>query len=87
MRLAKSLGCRFFDFGPSDDHQPGLIRFKQSFGAEESELHFLRWTPENWKDRPERREVLAEVTRSMTDPAVSDEIAADVGALFYRFFA
>lgn len=85
--LAKSLGCRYLDLGPSDDDQPGLVRFKRNFGADEYELRFLRWTPENWVDCPERRQNLAEVTRSMTDPATPDEVAADAGAEFYRFFA
>lgn len=85
--LAKALGCRYLDLGPSDDDQPGLIRFKRGFGAEERELRFLRWTPENWSDCLQRRRILTEVTSSMTDPAVSDEVAADAGAAFYRFFA
>lgn len=87
VRVAKSLGCRYLDLGPSDNDQPGLIRFKQSFGAEEYELRFLRWTPVGWQDFPERRKVLTEFTRHMTDPAISNETAADAGSVFYRFFA
>lgn len=87
MRLAKSLGCRYLDLGPSDDDQPGLIRFKRSFGAEEEELRFLRWTPDDWTDSPERRKLLAAITRDMTDPSVSHEVAANAGSVFYRFFA
>ena len=86
VRLAKSLGCRYLDLGPSDYEQPGLIRFKRNFGAKEDELRFLRWTPENWKDCPERRKVLTEVAHHMTDPAISDEVTAEAGSAFYRFF-
>ncbi len=88
LQLAKSLGCRYLDLGPSDDDQPGLIRFKRGFGAEERELRFLRWTPETMVEiSEERRRVLSEVTRSMTDPAVPDEVASQAGSVFYRFFA
>jgi CelD/BcsL family acetyltransferase involved in cellulose biosynthesis len=87
VRLAKSQGCRYLDLGPSDDDQPGLIRFKRDFGAEESEVAFLRWTPKNWTDHPERRQLLAEFTRDMTAPAVSNQVAASAGAAFYPFFA
>ena len=44
-KLARSLGCRALDLGPSDDDQPGLIRFKRGFGAAERELTFFRWSP------------------------------------------
>lgn len=87
VRLAKLLGCRYLDLGPSDIDQPGLIRFKRGFGAEESELRFLRWVPEHWEYCPERREVLTNITHHMTDPAISNELAAAAGSAFYRFFA
>jgi len=34
MTLGRALDCRALDLGPSDDDQPGLIRFKRQFGAE-----------------------------------------------------
>jgi hypothetical protein len=35
------VATRALDLGPSDDNQPGLIRFKREFGAAERELRFL----------------------------------------------
>lgn len=87
IKAARALGCRYLDLGPSDDDQPGLIRFKRSFGAEEHELTFLRWNPEGWKPSNERRSVLSTLTSSLTDPSVSDEVAAQAGSVLYRFFA
>jgi len=85
--LAQSLGCRFLDFGPSDDDQPGLIRFKQNFGADEHELRFLRWTPPDWRETPTNRGMLGEITRRLTEPHVPDDVTARAGAALYRYFA
>ena len=41
VELACALGCRHFDFGASDDDQPGLLRFKRQFGAEEGRITAL----------------------------------------------
>jgi Acetyltransferase (GNAT) domain len=88
IRLAKSLGCSALDLGPSDDDQPGLVRFKRTFGAEELELRFLRWTPPGWQqDQPDTRRMLGEMTRLLTEPTVPDEITARAGDSLYRFFA
>ena len=88
IRLAKSLGCSALDLGPSDDDQPGLIRFKRNFGAEEHELRFARWTPPGWDPGPpDVRRMLGEMTSFLTEPGVPDDITARAGAEFYRFFA
>jgi CelD/BcsL family acetyltransferase involved in cellulose biosynthesis len=89
IRLARSMGCRSLDLGPSDDNQPGLIRFKRGFGAEEQELRFLRWTPPGWRDdrEAEARRILGEMTSLVTAPDVPDEITARGGKIFYRYFA
>jgi len=64
IELARSLGCRTLDFGPSDDDQPGLIRFKRQFGAAERELRFLRYIPPEWQDHrgDDMRRLLGELT-------------------------
>jgi len=85
--LARSVGCRYLDLGPSDDNQPGLIRFKRSFGAEEEELRFLRWSPRNWRQPVQGKKLLRDITKLMTEPALSDELTARAGELLYRFFA
>jgi lipid II:glycine glycyltransferase (peptidoglycan interpeptide bridge formation enzyme) len=87
--LAQSLGCGTLDLGPSDDDQPGLIRFKRQFGALEREVRFLRYVPPCWRDHQsdELRRVLAELSRLLTAPDTPDELTARAGALLYRFFA
>jgi CelD/BcsL family acetyltransferase involved in cellulose biosynthesis len=88
IQLAKRLGCAALDLGPSRTEQPGLIRFKRSFGAEELELRFLRWTPPDWRPQPPGGSaVLRELIDLLTDPAVPDEITARAGAALYRFLA
>jgi CelD/BcsL family acetyltransferase involved in cellulose biosynthesis len=89
IELATALGCRRLDLGPSDDDQPGLIRFKRQFGANERELRFLRLDPPGWDDRPALAvtRLLGEITRLMTRPEVPDEITAQAGTLLYRYFA
>ena len=87
--LARSLGCRRMDLGPSDEDQPGLIRFKRHFGAEEKELLFIRYTPPGWRDECEIevRHLLGSLTKIFTAPGVSDDLSSRAGTLFYRYFA
>lgn len=87
--LAASLGCRTLDLGPSDDDQPGLIRFKRAFGATERELRFLRWTPRGGAEAPAvaLRQALGDLSQRLTEPDVPDEVTAAAGAVLYRYFA
>ena len=88
IQLAKRLGCTTLDLGPSDDDQPGLIRFKQGYGAWELELRFLRWTPPDWQqDQSDTRRIMGEMTSLFTEPSVPDDVTARAGAALYRFFA
>ena len=88
VRLAKSLGCSALDLGPSDDDQPGLIRFKRNFGARERELRFLRWIPPGWpQNKLNALPMLGEMTSLFTESTVPDDITARAGAALYRFFA
>jgi CelD/BcsL family acetyltransferase involved in cellulose biosynthesis len=89
IELANTLGCRQLDLGPSDDDQPGLIRFKRQFGAQERELRFLRLAPDGWDDQPAlaQKRLLGDVTRMLTRSDVPDEVSAEAGALLYRYFA
>lgn len=86
--LARGLGCRALDLGPSDDDQPGLIRFKRGFGADDRELRFVRHVPPGWSDpAADLRRMLGGITRLFTEPQVPDAVAARAGAALYRFFA
>ena len=92
IRLAKALGCRRLDFGASDDDQPGLIRFKEQFGAVAGEIRFLRGGTAGAGGAEEgavkqARDVLSRLTALMTEPAVPDDATARAGELLYRFFA
>jgi predicted N-acyltransferase len=42
LRDAKNSGLQVFDFGRSDAHEAGLIRFKNRWGATQSSLTYLR---------------------------------------------
>ncbi len=86
---ARAVGCRRLDLGPTDDDQPGLIRFKRSFGAAERELRFLRYTPPGWRDgrTADARRLLGQLTSLLTEPDVPDDVSGRAGALLYRFFA
>ena len=87
--LARSLGCRRVDLGPSDDDQPGLIRFKRYFGAKDKELRFLSYTPPEWRDErgTEARRLFGALTDLFTAPDVPDDVTARAGALLYRYFS
>jgi CelD/BcsL family acetyltransferase involved in cellulose biosynthesis len=89
IRLARDLGCDVLDLGPSDDDQPGLVRFKRDTGAVESELRFLRWTPHASADAhaADAARMLGSVTELLTAPGVPDEVVRRAGALLYRYFA
>lgn len=89
IRLAKSRGCHRLDLGASDDDQPGLIRFKRAFGAEEKEIRHLRLVPPGWSSTRERAagKVLGEMTKVLTDPALPDDVTERGGDALYRYFA
>lgn len=89
LELAAATGCQVLDLGPSDDDQPGLIRFKRQFGAEEAEVRFLRYQPPGYDDQTglEPRRMLGDLTRLLTRADVPDEVTAEAGARLYRFFA
>jgi len=89
IRLAVARGCRRLDLGRSDDDQPGLIRFKQQFGAAEREIRLLRFTPPEYRAESgaEPRRLLATMTTLFTDPAIPDDVSAAAGTALYRYFA
>lgn len=89
IKLARALGCETLDLGPSDDDQPGLVRFKRDTGAAESELRFLNWTPPAGPDprAADAGRLLGAVTELLTSPGVPDEVVRRAGMLLYRYFA
>ena len=88
VQLAKRIGCTALDLGPSRSDQPGLVRFKHSFGAEEFLLRFMSWTPPGWRQAtPPGPGPLAQIMKVLTSPEVPDEVTARAGAALYRFLA
>ena len=88
IQLAKRLGCAALDLGPSRPDQPGLVRFKHSFGAEEFLLRFLSWTPPAGRlATPPGPGPLTHFVNVLTSPDVPDDVTARAGAALYRFFA
>ena len=88
IKLCKGNGYRQIDFGLSDYHQEGLIRFKRQFGGEEKEIRHLRYLTESMDDEIslEAKRVLGNLTGLFTDKSVPDQITAKAGEILYRFF-
>jgi CelD/BcsL family acetyltransferase involved in cellulose biosynthesis len=88
VELACALGCRRFDFGASDEDQPGLVRFKRQFGAEEGVITVLSMggPGDDPRDVAARR-VLSAMQAIFCDDAVPDAVTARAGDLLYRYFA
>jgi CelD/BcsL family acetyltransferase involved in cellulose biosynthesis len=88
IELACVLGCRRLDFGASDEDQPGLVRFKRQFGAEEGLITALSIGGQGDDPRDvAARRVLAAMQAIFCDAAVPDAVTAKAGDLLYRYFA
>lgn len=88
VELAYALGCRRLDFGASDEDQPGLVRFKRQFGAEEGVITALSMGGQ--LDDPRdvgARRVLSAMQTIFCDDAMPDAVTARAGDLLYRYFA
>jgi hypothetical protein len=78
---AKAAGLTQMDFGRSDADNPGLIAFKERWGAQPSELKYLRWS---------RKRVAAIARRRSTGvvkqlfAVMPDAILQATGRLLYR---
>lgn len=88
--LARSLGCDAIDLGPSDEDQPGLIRFKSQTGAAMDQVRTWTWTPPGWEPDPSvarLKRTLGELTGLLVQPAVDDAVVHAAGDALYRWFA
>ena len=54
-KLARSRGCRYYDWGVSDLDQPGLVAYKRKLASEERRVTVLRHTPEGFANPQCRR--------------------------------
>jgi CelD/BcsL family acetyltransferase involved in cellulose biosynthesis len=87
IQWAKERGLRLLDWGLSDLDQPGLLRFKRKWGSVERRIVTLRaGGPPIDARGAELGEVLHDLSRLLTDDSVPDEIAAQAGAVLYRYF-
>ncbi len=86
IRLAHELGCSRLDLGASDDAQPGLIRFKRNYGAEEREIRDYHYDPAAQLTPTGRRLLLNQAAGWFTSPVVPDHLTRLGGALLYRYF-
>ena len=87
IELAADLGCRLLDLGASDDDQPGLIRFKRGFGADEREIRTFVAGPPLPPAAAQLDAILREITARFTRPEVPDPVTEQAGAVLYRYFA
>jgi CelD/BcsL family acetyltransferase involved in cellulose biosynthesis len=86
IRLAHELGCTRLDLGASDDTQPGLIRFKRNYGAEEREIRDYYYDPTSQRVPGSHRAWLGQASQLLTSPFVPDHLTRRAGALLYRYF-
>ena len=88
IELACALGCRRFDFGASDEDQPGLAQFKRQFGAQEKPITVASLgRPGDAAREAAGRRLLSEAQFVFCDAAVPDAVTARAGELLYRYFA
>ena len=87
-KLARSRGCRYYDWGVSDLDQPGLVSYKRKLASEERRVTILRHTPPGFAN-PKGAEaggVLGELTQLLTRDDVPDEVTKRAGEILYRYF-
>jgi len=75
-------GASVFDMGRSDLHNPGLIAFKDHWGAARHDLTYYRFPPARRKDSSSEGNLLAAAKRLLK--VVPDPIFTAVGGLLYR---
>jgi hypothetical protein len=81
--LATERGFTTFDFGRTDLDNPGLIRFKESWGARARPLYYTSFSrPEGLTSLPPGHGLLAPVLRR--SPSIVGRV---LGELFYRYVA
>jgi lipid II:glycine glycyltransferase (peptidoglycan interpeptide bridge formation enzyme) len=88
MKLAKTRGLSFLDFGLCDWDQEGLARYKRKFGAEEKTISFLQHSPNGppTTAQKELRSLLGQMTKRFTDQLVPDAVTEGAGDDLYRLF-
>lgn len=77
----KANGMKWMDFGRSDLDNPGLIAFKDRWGAKSSELNYLRWSQKQSQDvdRKYSSGVMKRVFAMMPD-----SVLETTGRILYR---
>ncbi|MBN9737965.1 MULTISPECIES: GNAT family N-acetyltransferase [unclassified Pseudonocardia] len=85
LRWAADQGLSAMDWGLSELDQPGLVRFKRGWAAQEQRIRTLRphgtVPPHGPVDG-----LLGDLTRLLTGPEVPDCVTDQAGALLYRYF-
>ncbi len=87
MLLARGLGCRSLDLGISDLSQPGLLRYKRKFAAEERVITTYSTPSPPEPAEAQLRTTLGDLTQLLADPSLPAHVAPEAGRLLYRFFA
>ena len=88
MCVAKSRGCRSYDWGVSDLDPPGLVEYKRKLGTVERPVFVLRCTPDGYTNpaAAEAMPVLGELTGLLTRDDVPDDVTQRAGEILYRYF-
>lgn len=85
---AKERGCRLLDLGRSPVGEPGLVAFKQGFGAKDEDMYAVTYDKEGkaQENAREARRLLNDLTRLFVQESVPERVTEEAGALLYRFF-
>jgi CelD/BcsL family acetyltransferase involved in cellulose biosynthesis len=86
LRWAHDRGLRTLDWGLSDLDQPGLCAYKRNWASEEGRIRTLNTGGRPRGESADVEQLLAAITRLLTDPSVPDDVSDRAGAALYRFF-
>jgi hypothetical protein len=89
MAEARRRSCRLLDMGRNPLSAPGLIYFKQAFGAFEKDLLALTYRPDGTPqaDNADQKALLRRLTELFVSETVPDDITEKAGDLLYKYFA
>lgn len=88
-RWATQQGLKGIDLGLSGESYTGLLRFKDSTGAQRRPLEFLQYVPHgaDLHRGKDIRALFGDLTELLTRPDVPDDVTEAASSLLYRFFA
>jgi len=89
MKYGHSNSFKYLDMGLTPLANEGLMRFKKSLGARESEINYYRYVPDDYDIQKEAniKQMLSGVTSLFVKPEIPEKIVHEAGVLLYKYFA